>query len=79
QAFTLRNASEGTGYNSIRPGQDWRDNNGNLSQAHGGQVVTSKDSEGKKIYYLYGEDLTNGYHSAPGVHAYSSYDLYNWK
>ncbi len=79
QAFTLRNASEGTGYNSFRPGQDWRDNNGNLIQAHGGQVVTSKDSAGKTIYYLYGEDRTNGYHSAPGVHGYSSYDLYNWK
>lgn len=79
QAFTLRNASEGTGYNSFRPGQDWRDNNGNLIQAHGGQVVTSKDSEGKTIYYLYGEDRTNGYHSSPGVHGYSSYDLYNWK
>ncbi len=65
QAFTLRNASEGTGYNSFRPGQDWRDNNGNLIQAHGGQVVTSKDAEGKTVYYLYGEDRTNGYHSAP--------------
>ncbi|WP_051389383.1 glycoside hydrolase [Arthrobacter sp. 35W] len=79
QAFTLRNASEGTGYNSFRPGQDWRDNNGNLIQAHGGQVVTSKDAAGRTIYYLYGEDRTNGYHSSPGVHAYSSYDLYNWK
>ncbi|MFI2563820.1 family 43 glycosylhydrolase [Paenarthrobacter sp. NPDC018779] len=79
QSFTFRNASEGTGYNSFRPGQDWRDNNGNLIQAHGGQVVTSKDSEGKTIYYLYGEDRTNGYHSSPGVHGYSSYDLYNWK
>ncbi|BCW34993.1 hypothetical protein StoSoilA2_10490 [Arthrobacter sp. StoSoilA2] len=79
QAFTLRNASEGVGYTSFRPGEDWRDNNGNLLQAHGGQVVTSKDPQGRTIYYLYGEDRTNGYHSSPGVHAYSSYDLYNWK
>ncbi|MGJ3192938.1 family 43 glycosylhydrolase [Paenarthrobacter sp. FR1] len=79
QAFTLRNASEGAGYNSFRPGQDWRDNNGKLIQAHGGQVVTSKDSAGKTIYYLYGEDHTYGYSDSPGVHGYSSYDLYNWK
>ena len=79
QAFTLRTANEGTGYTSFRPGQEWRDNNGVLIQAHGGQVVTSKDSEGRTIYYLYGEDRTNGYHSSPGVHGYSSYDLYNWK
>ncbi|WP_426998288.1 family 43 glycosylhydrolase [Pseudarthrobacter sp. N5] len=79
QAFTLRNASAGTGYTSFRPGQDWRDASGNLIQAHGGQVVTSKDATGRTIYYLYGEDRTNGYHSSPGVHGYSSYDLYNWK
>lgn len=66
-------------YTSFRPGQPWLDDNGKVIQAHGGQVVPSKDDEGKTIYYLYGEDRTNGYHSAPGVHVYSSYDLYNWK
>ncbi|MFP3786921.1 hypothetical protein, partial [Burkholderia sp. SIMBA_024] len=39
----------------------------------------STDDDGRTIYYLYGEDRTNGYHSAPGVHVYSSYDLYNWE
>ncbi|MFF2371493.1 family 43 glycosylhydrolase [Agromyces sp. NPDC058110] len=65
-------------YTSFRPGQEWRDTSGTIIQAHGGQVVPSTDDEGKTIYYLYGEDRTNGYHSAPGVHVYSSYDLYNW-
>lgn len=66
-------------YTSFRPGQPWLDDKGNVLQAHGGQVVPSKDDDGKTIYYLYGEDRTNGYHSSPGVHVYSSYDLYNWK
>ncbi|MGA1837642.1 glycoside hydrolase family 43 protein [Herbiconiux sp. 11R-BC] len=65
-------------YSSIRPGQPWVDDNGAAIQAHGGQVVPSTDSDGRTIYYLYGEDRTNGYHSSPGVHVYSSYDLYNW-
>jgi O-glycosyl hydrolase len=65
-------------YTTFRPGQEWLDTNGNVIQAHGGQVVPSTDDEGNTIYYLYGEDRTYGYHSAPGVHVYSSYDLYNW-
>ena len=65
-------------YASFRPGQEWLDSDGEVIQAHGGQVVPSKDADGRTIYYLYGEDRTNGYHSAPGVHVYSSYDLYNW-
>ncbi|WP_127794578.1 glycoside hydrolase [Agromyces sp. LHK192] len=65
-------------YTSFHPGQEWLDTDGEVIQAHGGQVVPSTDDEGRTIYYLYGEDRTNGYHSAPGVHVYSSYDLYNW-
>ncbi|WP_217181078.1 glycoside hydrolase [Streptomyces sp. AC495_CC817] len=65
-------------YTSFRPGAEWLDTDGDLIQAHGGQVVPSTDADGRTIYYLYGEDRTNGYHSAPGVHVYSSYDLYNW-
>ncbi|GAA1829545.1 family 43 glycosylhydrolase [Agromyces salentinus] len=68
----------GPTYTSFRPGQEWLDTNGNVIQAHGGQVVPSTDAEGETIYYLYGEDRTNGYHSAPGVHVYSSRDLTNW-
>lgn len=80
QRFTLKepDAPVGPSYTSFKPGQEWLDTNGNLIQAHGGQVVPSTDESGQTIYYLYGEDRTNGYHGAPGVHVYSSYDLYNW-
>ncbi|UNK70329.1 family 43 glycosylhydrolase [Microbacterium sp. H1-D42] len=71
-------ARVGPTYTSFNPGDAWLDDNGKVIQAHGGQVLPSTDDEGKTIYYLYGEDRTNGYHSAPGVHVYSSYDLYNW-
>ncbi|TDD23477.1 hypothetical protein E1218_17745 [Kribbella turkmenica] len=64
---------------SFRPGQPWLDTNGQVIQAHGGQVVPSTDHRGRRIYYWYGEDRSNGYFDSPGVHAYSSYDLYNWK
>ncbi|MGZ0147767.1 glycoside hydrolase family 43 protein [Kribbella sp. WER1] len=64
---------------SFRPGQPWLDTNGQVIQAHGGQVVTAKDEDGRKIYYWYGEDRSNGYYNSPGVHLYSSYDLYRWK
>lgn len=66
-------------YDSFRPGQPWVDDQGRQIQAHGGQVVTSKDSSGRAVYYWYGEDHSNGYYASPGVHVYSSYDLYNWK
>ncbi len=80
QRFTIVEPEGPVGptYTSFRPGQSWLDTNGNVIQAHGGQVVPSTDEDGETIYYLYGEDRTNGYHSAPGVHVYSSYDLYNW-
>ena len=80
QNFTLKLNTTGVGtYNTFRPGQEWLDTSGKVIQAHGGQVVPSKDATGRTIYYLYGEDRSNGYLSSPGVHAYSSYDLYNWK
>ncbi|MFG1912993.1 family 43 glycosylhydrolase [Kribbella sp. NPDC048928] len=66
-------------YNSFRPGQPWLDTSGKAVQAHGGQVVPAKDQRGRRIYYWYGEDRSNGYYNSPGVHLYSSYDLYNWK
>ena len=66
-------------YDSFKPGQPWLDNNAKAIQAHGGQVIPTKDATGRTIYYWYGEDRSNGYQPMPGVHAYSSYDLYNWK
>ncbi|MFI5751479.1 glycoside hydrolase family 43 protein [Streptomyces sp. NPDC051644] len=66
-------------YDSFRPGQPWLDDKGEPIQAHGGQVVTSKGEDGKPLYYWYGEDRSNGYYDSPGIHVYSSTDLYNWK
>ncbi|MEU4603748.1 family 43 glycosylhydrolase [Kribbella sp. NPDC023972] len=66
-------------YESFRPGEPWLDSNGQVVQAHGGQVVPSIDHRGQRIYYWYGEDRSKGYFDSPGVHVYSSYDLYNWK
>ncbi|PMC37316.1 hypothetical protein CJ195_11170 [Bacillus sp. UMB0899] len=61
---------------SFKPGQPWLDTNGNIIQAHGGGIMYDEETE---TYYWYGEDKTNGYLPATGVHAYSSKDLYNWK
>ncbi|WBQ08345.1 glycoside hydrolase family 43 protein [Kribbella sp. CA-293567] len=66
-------------YESLRPGAEWRDTSGKVIQAHGGQVVAAKDHRGRRIWYWYGEDRSNGYFDSPGVHVYSSSDLYNWK
>ncbi|MGP4039867.1 FIMAH domain-containing protein [Gracilibacillus sp. D59] len=61
---------------SFKPGQPWLDTNGAVIQAHGGGIMYDEKTE---TYYWYGEDKTNGYLPATGVHAYSSKDLYNWK
>ena len=66
-------------YDSFRPGEPWLDTDGQVIQAHGGQVVAATDDQGSAIWYWYGEDRSNGYYNSPGVHVYSSYDLYNWK
>ncbi len=67
---------ESVSYDSItgRNGDYWYDTNGELIQAHGGQVTYLNGT-----WYWYGEDKTNGYRPCGGVHCYSSTDLYNWK
>lgn len=67
---------------SIRPGQIWRDTNGNPIQAHGFSVFYHKEDQ---VYYWYGEnkEKTKGgifnkvWHW--GVRCYASNDLYNWE
>ncbi|MFC7598317.1 glycoside hydrolase family 43 protein [Terrabacter sp. GCM10028922] len=66
-------------YSSFRPGEEWRDASGAIIQAHGGQVVPAVDDDGRRIWYWYGEDRSRGYYDSPGVHLYSSHDLYNWR
>ena len=65
--------------NTFKPGQEWRDTDGELIQAHGGQVIYV---DGK--YYWYGENksMTTSFRSPywhNGVQCYSSDDLYTWK
>ncbi|WP_068651736.1 discoidin domain-containing protein [Paenibacillus antarcticus] len=67
---------------TFRPGQVWRDTEGNPIQAHGGGIFYQ---ESTKTYYWYGEN--KGAPNTPGtnrvdvigVSCYSSKDLYNWK
>lgn len=66
------------------------DTEGKQVQAHGGQVQKiayeyDYDGDGKiaedekEYWYWIGEDRSNGYRPCPGIHAYISKDLYNWK
>ncbi len=77
-AAAATNAAASTTAPAFHPGQPWNDDQGQPIQGHGGQVVTAQDTDGKPIYYWYGEDRTNGYSDTPGVHVYSSRDLYDW-
>lgn len=63
---------------AFTPGQPWLDTDGQVIQAHGGQVVRGEDADGP-LYHWYGEDRSNGYAASPGVHVYSSRDLYTWQ
>jgi hypothetical protein len=56
----------------FRPGEVWRDTEGNHIQAHGGGVLVRSN-----VHYWYGEDRTPGGHGA--VACYSSTNLLDWK
>ncbi len=58
-------------------GAEIRDNNGKVIQAHGGQIQ-QLTVNGKTKWYWIGEDKTNDYRPCPGIHMYTSEDLYNW-
>lgn len=60
---------------SFRPGEIWKDDNGQHINAHGGGILFH---EGK--YYWFGEHKSENSNKALiGVTCYSSTDLYNWK
>jgi hypothetical protein len=63
-------------YDRLTPKIMWADDKGNHLQAHGGGILWDPVT---KKWWLYGEDRTGGGGGQPGVHAYSSDDLYNWK
>jgi len=70
----------------IKSGLVWKDNNGNVIEAHGGQVqkLTYLDHDGKTVtkFWWVGEDKSSmsNYKGRTnnGIHAYSSTDLVNW-
>ena len=79
-------------YNTISgtKGAPLYDTEGKLVQAHGGQVqkITydydyndngTIDADEHEFWFWVGEDKTNDYRPCPGVRAYISKDLYNWK
>jgi hypothetical protein len=57
---------------TINPGLSWKDNSGNVIQAHGGGVLKVG-----KIFYWYGEDRSDN-KSSQRINCYSSADLKNW-
>lgn len=60
----------------IVPGARWRDNEGNLVNAHAGCVTMDKES-GK--FFLFGEYKVEGQVEGGGVSVYSSDDLATWE
>jgi hypothetical protein len=69
--------ANGDTYDRFVPKILWADNLGNHLQAHGGGLLWDPESQ---KYWFYGEDRTSSNGGGqPGVHAYSSEDLYNWK
>ena len=57
---------------SFKPGEIWKDQSGDVINAHGGGVLYQNGT-----YYWYGEK--RGGTTSQGVNVYSSNDLYNWK
>lgn len=69
-------------YDSFLPGEQWRDTENELIQAHGGQVQqlpVKDEATGEMVprWVWVGEDKTKG--ARGGIRAYSSEDLYNWQ
>ncbi|KAF2967420.1 hypothetical protein GQX73_g6153 [Xylaria multiplex] len=58
----------------IVPGARWRDTDGNLVNAHAGNVVFDQGT-----FWLFGEYKTEGQEEGGGVSVYSSNDLATWK
>ena len=65
-------------YNSFKPGEEWRDTDNNLIQAHAGYIYQEDGT-----FYWYGENKEKSESERDcwhwGVRLYSSTDLYNWK
>ncbi|GAB2806481.1 glycoside hydrolase family 43 protein [Ferruginibacter profundus] len=57
---------------TIKPGTVWRDDKGEVINAHGGAIIFHNGT-----YYWFGEK--RGRSASEGVNVYSSTDLYHWK
>lgn len=68
-AGTLQAGAQNKGF---RPGEIWRDSNGDTINAHGGGILYSN-----KNYYWFGEKRNR--HGSEGVNVYSSKNLHDWK
>ncbi len=67
-------------YDCFRPGARWYDTDGDLIQAHGGQIQRMPvpiEGEEQEMYVWVGEDKRSG-HLGNCVAMYYSSDLYNW-
>ncbi len=63
-------------YKNFHPGEEWKDTNGKIINAHGGGILYFDHT-----YYWFGEHKIagpEGNRAMVGVHVYSSKDLYNW-
>ncbi len=58
----------------IVPGARWRDNDGNLVNAHAGNIISDGNT-----FWLFGEYKTEGQEEGGGVSVYSSGDLATWQ
>lgn len=58
----------------IVPGGRWRDTDGNLVNAHAGNIVLDNGT-----FWLFGEYKTEGQEEGGGVAVYSSEDLGTWQ
>ncbi|PUV21789.1 beta-glucanase [Sphingobacterium athyrii] len=59
-------------FSDFRPGATWKDQSGDVINAHGGGILYQNGR-----YYWYGEK--RGGSTSQGVNVYSSDDLYNWR
>jgi hypothetical protein len=61
-------------YDAIYSGTPWHDDQGNIVNAHGANIIKDGDK-----YYLFGEGHTDGSNAFTAFNCYSSTDLRNWK
>ena len=85
-AVTLLGDEDGSSAVTLLNGVAWMDTDGEVVQAHGGNIVETRDSLGRRLFYMVGEDRgaeprSRGFIGGswnPDVNLYSSPDLRTW-